>query len=112
MTYQLAMWLPGGTEMIVILVVALLIFGRRLPEVARSMGKSIVEFKRGLNDVKDEIDRASQSDKPKQISNGDDNSSPTGSSRDGTGDSHAQGVAGTGMKETGAKEKEPVGKSD
>ncbi|MGB0715663.1 MAG: Sec-independent protein translocase subunit TatA/TatB [Phycisphaerae bacterium] len=68
MTHLLAVWLPGGTEMVVILVVALLIFGRRLPEVARSMGKSIVEFKRGLNDVKDEIDKASTPSDPKQLS--------------------------------------------
>ncbi len=49
----------GALEWAVIGVVALLIFGRRLPDVARSMGKSIVEFKRGLNDVKGEIDSAS-----------------------------------------------------
>lgn len=48
--------LPGGTEWFVILVVALLLFGKRLPEVARSMGKSIQEFKRGLNNVKDDIE--------------------------------------------------------
>ncbi len=54
--------LPGGTEWIIIGVVALLIFGRRLPDVARSVGKSIVEFKRGLRDVKDEIDVQSKID--------------------------------------------------
>lgn len=48
--------LPGGAEWIVIGVIALLIFGRRLPDVARSVGKSIVEFKKGLRDVKDEVD--------------------------------------------------------
>ena len=48
--------LPGGREMVGILVVALLIFGRRLPDVARSLGKSIVEFKKGIRDVKDDIE--------------------------------------------------------
>jgi len=48
--------LPGGTEWIIIGLVALLLFGRRLPEVARSLGKSIVEFKRGIRDVKEDID--------------------------------------------------------
>jgi len=52
---MLAFSFPGGTEWLVILVVALLLFGRRLPDVARSVGKSIVEFKKGLRDVKDEI---------------------------------------------------------
>lgn len=41
--------LPGGAEWLVILLVALLLFGRRLPEVARGLGTSIVEFKKGLN---------------------------------------------------------------
>ena len=55
-------WVPGPLELSVIAVVALLFFGRRLPDVARSMGKSIVEFKKGLKDVKDDIDTASTPD--------------------------------------------------
>ena len=55
-------WVPGGLEVLIIAGVALLIFGRRLPDVARSMGKSIVEFKKGLKDVKDDIDTASTPD--------------------------------------------------
>lgn len=53
-------WFPGTAELIVIGVLGLLIFGRRLPDVARSVGKSIVEFKRGMRDVKDDIDLASR----------------------------------------------------
>lgn len=45
----------GAPEMIVIGVIALLIFGKRLPEVGRSLGKSFVEFKKGLKDTTDEI---------------------------------------------------------
>jgi len=52
----LAFSIPGGPEWIVIVIVALLIFGRRLPDVARSLGKSIVEFKRGIKDVRDDIE--------------------------------------------------------
>jgi len=48
--------LPGGVEWLVILIVGLLLFGRRLPEVARSLGKSIVEFKKGIKDVRDDIE--------------------------------------------------------
>jgi sec-independent protein translocase protein TatA len=48
--------MPGGWEWAVILVVGVLIFGRRLPEIARSLGKSVVEFKKGLADVKGELD--------------------------------------------------------
>jgi len=42
---------------IVIGLVALLFFGNRLPEVARSLGRAFKEFKRGLHDVSDEIVR-------------------------------------------------------
>ena len=67
-TAILAMFgLPGGTEWIVIGVVALLIFGRRLPDVARSVGKSIVEFKKGLRDVKDDIDVQSRLEPPSTV---------------------------------------------
>ena len=55
--------LPGGMEWVVILVVGLLLFGRRMPEVARSLGKSIVEFKKGMKDVRDDIDEASKDDR-------------------------------------------------
>lgn len=47
--------MPGPFECIIIAIVALLLFGRRLPEIARSVGKSIVELKRGLRDVSDDI---------------------------------------------------------
>ena len=50
-TQNILAWTPGTTEWIVILVVALLLFGRRLPEIARSLGKSLTEFKKGLNEA-------------------------------------------------------------
>jgi sec-independent protein translocase protein TatA len=45
----------GNTELLVILVVALLMFGGRLPDVARSLGKSVNMFKKGLKDVEDDL---------------------------------------------------------
>ena len=56
--------LPGGMEWVVILVVGLLLFGRRMPEVARSLGKSIVEFKKGIREVRDDIDDQSKPETP------------------------------------------------
>jgi sec-independent protein translocase protein TatA len=44
----LAFGMPGGMEWLVIIVIALLIFGKRLPELGRSLGRGIIELKRGL----------------------------------------------------------------
>ncbi|MDE0483539.1 MAG: twin-arginine translocase TatA/TatE family subunit [Candidatus Poribacteria bacterium] len=42
---------PGGVELIIILVIVLLLFGsKKLPELARGLGKSITNFKSGLNE--------------------------------------------------------------
>jgi sec-independent protein translocase protein TatA len=54
----LSFWTPGFPELVVIAAVGLILFGRRLPEVGRSLGKSIVEFKRGLQGLKDEVDQS------------------------------------------------------
>ena len=56
--------MPGPWETLLILFVALLLFGRRLPEVARSMGKSITEFKKGLNEAQHEMQTEIQKDPP------------------------------------------------
>jgi len=40
--------LPGWLEVIVVLFVGLLLFGKRLPGITRSIGQSVIEFKRGL----------------------------------------------------------------
>jgi sec-independent protein translocase protein TatA len=50
--------LIGQWEWIVILVIAVLIFGRRLPDIARSIGKSITEFKKGIKESENEIHKA------------------------------------------------------
>lgn len=50
--------MPGPMEMMIILGIGVLLFGKRLPEVGRSLGKGIVEFKKGVQGIEDEIDSA------------------------------------------------------
>ncbi|MFQ5731728.1 MAG: twin-arginine translocase TatA/TatE family subunit [Planctomycetaceae bacterium] len=46
---------PGPWEMMVVGIIALLLFGKRLPEVARSLGKGFVEFKRGIQGIEEQV---------------------------------------------------------
>jgi sec-independent protein translocase protein TatA len=39
---------PGWAEIVIVLFIALLLFGKRLPATMRSLGSSIVEFKKGV----------------------------------------------------------------
>jgi sec-independent protein translocase protein TatA len=66
----------GPLEMLIVGIVAVLLFGSRLPSVARSLGKSMTEFKRGMNDFHNEIDPST----PPQVRNyahADDRDEPT-----------------------------------
>ncbi|VGO13816.1 Sec-independent protein translocase protein TatA [Pontiella desulfatans] len=48
--------LPGGSEVILILFIILLLFGaKKLPELSRSLGKSLGEFKKGKEDLEREL---------------------------------------------------------
>jgi len=55
--------LPGSGEWLIVLIVALLIFGSRLPSVMHSLGKSINEFKRGMAETGES---AVNADEPEQ----------------------------------------------
>lgn len=63
----------GIWEMLIILVVVLLVFGpRRLPEMAKGMGQAVREFRKGIRDMKDDIEKEvnkdDDSDKQKNVS--------------------------------------------
>jgi sec-independent protein translocase protein TatA len=45
----------GTQEMLLFGIIAVILFGSRLPSVARSLGKSIVEFKKGMHDLESEV---------------------------------------------------------
>ncbi|GLV49114.1 Sec-independent protein translocase protein TatA [Thermus sp. LT1-2-5] len=59
----------GMPEILVILVVALLIFGpKKLPELGRSLGQSIREFKRGAQEIREELEKAVDvKEEPKKV---------------------------------------------
>jgi sec-independent protein translocase protein TatA len=55
MTQVLAISWPGPFEMMLLAGLGLLIFGKRLPEVGKNIGRGIVEFKKGLKEAEQEI---------------------------------------------------------
>ena len=57
------MFSPGPLQMLIVVGIALLLFGNRLPGVMRSLGRSVVEFKKGVNGIEEEIDGATKDDK-------------------------------------------------
>jgi sec-independent protein translocase protein TatA len=53
--------MPSFPEMLIIMAVGLILFGKRLPEVGKNLGKGIVEFKKGLKGIEEELDMSSNS---------------------------------------------------
>jgi sec-independent protein translocase protein TatA len=50
----------GGQEILLLLVLGVLRFGRKLPELGRSVGKTRVEFKKGMRGIEDEVSETAQ----------------------------------------------------
>ena len=53
-------WMPSGFEWVFIAVLGVLLFGKRLPEVGKSVGQMIVNFKKGMRETQDEISTAGE----------------------------------------------------
>ena len=66
----------GPMEMLIVGVIAVLLFGNRLPEVGRSLGKGLVEFKKGIRGDEDPPDEPPKDNFPKD-SGPNDNDPPT-----------------------------------
>jgi sec-independent protein translocase protein TatA len=57
----------GMQEIILVLFILLLLFGaKRLPELGESLGKGIREFKRGLNEIKEDIEHEERKPEKKE----------------------------------------------
>jgi sec-independent protein translocase protein TatA len=56
--------LLGPWELIVLAFLGILLFGKRLPEMGRSLGQGIVEFKKGLGSIEQDINQAGQPRQP------------------------------------------------
>jgi sec-independent protein translocase protein TatA len=55
----------GPFELIIILVLALIVIGpKKLPEIGRSVGRGLKEFRRASNDLRDELERATDLNAP------------------------------------------------
>lgn len=57
-------WMPGPLELVIIAVIVLLLFGNRLPSTMRSLGRGVIEFKKGIQGVEDDVDEKTTESKP------------------------------------------------
>jgi sec-independent protein translocase protein TatA len=56
---SILLFMPGGWEWIVVIMAVLLLFGaKRIPELARGLGKGIREFKDATSEIKNELDES------------------------------------------------------
>ena len=65
---MLAFFAPGPWQMVILLVIILLLFGNRIPDVAKSLGKGITEFKKGVKAGEEDDDDEDEEELPKKKS--------------------------------------------
>ncbi len=54
--HNVLLWVPGWGELLIIMLFILIFFGaKKIPEIAKGMGKGIREFKDATKEIKDEI---------------------------------------------------------
>ncbi len=106
MTPTLGFILPGGMELWIILAIFLLLFGHRIPRMARSMGSGIVEFKKGLkhgsadpSDDKDAVGSGRKEKKKRKDGPDDEDSGGSGGDAVGPG---SKDSAGSQTQDSGA----------
>ena len=59
--------MPGGPELLIIILFAIIFFGaKKIPELARGLGKGIREFKEASKGVKEEIEKDSKTEEDKE----------------------------------------------
>jgi sec-independent protein translocase protein TatA len=57
----------GPGELLIVGIIAVILFGNRLPSVARSLGKSMTEFKRGMREFENEMHSTIYTDPPNRV---------------------------------------------
>jgi sec-independent protein translocase protein TatA len=68
------LWVPGWGEMLVIVLFILIFFGaKKIPEIARGMGKGIREFKDATKEIKNEINEGANAANPTSTSSNSEN---------------------------------------
>jgi len=61
------LWMPGPPELLLIFLAVLILFGaKRIPEIARGLGRGIRDFKKSLKDTQDEIEDLDDSQREKR----------------------------------------------
>lgn len=68
--FQLAFLAESPIQIFVILLIALLFFGHKLPSVARSLGSSVSEFKKGVKEGEEEANAKSEAAPPEKTQGG------------------------------------------